>query len=278
MSFSPTLGRFLERDPEEYVDGLNAYEYERSNPLKYVDPMGTQARRPATLPGAEYQGKNGKWVVNSDRVHDDPDEVARNKGLGLRAWISYTPYPDKCPKCKTIRLIQAVRVTNSDGSGYKYPNPDDHYRFPNMRLFNVLKSTNGYAIDHKPGAFLDRTSPYYNDTSVQGREAADRERRASLDGSSGIEAQPTSAMIMDTPKFESGVSVTLELVARCVETGEYLDSLTWGYTSKIGDTVPMPLVPKASPAPSRDFMEALVKFTAFYHGVVEAMSVVPRPK
>lgn len=40
MSFSPTLGRFLETDPAKYVDGLNRYEMERSNPINRVDPLG----------------------------------------------------------------------------------------------------------------------------------------------------------------------------------------------------------------------------------------------
>jgi len=37
---SPTLGRWVQRDPEEYGDGLNAYEYLSSRPLVAVDPMG----------------------------------------------------------------------------------------------------------------------------------------------------------------------------------------------------------------------------------------------
>ncbi len=55
MSFHPTLGRFLERDPMEYKDSMNPYEYVKSNPLKYVDPMGmesatTQPAGPTTQP------------------------------------------------------------------------------------------------------------------------------------------------------------------------------------------------------------------------------------
>ena len=39
-NYSPTLGRWLERDPAGYVDGLNLYEYVESRPLTLVDPMG----------------------------------------------------------------------------------------------------------------------------------------------------------------------------------------------------------------------------------------------
>ena len=39
--YHPQLGRFLSKDPELYMDGLNAYEYGRSNPPEYSDPSGT---------------------------------------------------------------------------------------------------------------------------------------------------------------------------------------------------------------------------------------------
>ncbi len=41
MSYSTSLGRFLERDPIGYSeDGMNLYEADRSNPTNFVDPMG----------------------------------------------------------------------------------------------------------------------------------------------------------------------------------------------------------------------------------------------
>ncbi|MFN5496261.1 MAG: RHS repeat-associated core domain-containing protein, partial [bacterium] len=37
---SPTLGRWLERDPAGYVDGMGLYEYVRGGPIAAVDPSG----------------------------------------------------------------------------------------------------------------------------------------------------------------------------------------------------------------------------------------------
>jgi RHS repeat-associated protein len=37
---SPTLGRFISRDPAGYVDGMSLYAYVSGNPLKYWDPFG----------------------------------------------------------------------------------------------------------------------------------------------------------------------------------------------------------------------------------------------
>jgi hypothetical protein len=42
-SYSPTLGRWLERDPAGYVDGMDLYEYVRGGPIAAVDPSGRWA-------------------------------------------------------------------------------------------------------------------------------------------------------------------------------------------------------------------------------------------
>jgi len=42
--YHPALGRFLQRDPVGYVDGVNLYAYVANNPLAYVDPSGTTSR------------------------------------------------------------------------------------------------------------------------------------------------------------------------------------------------------------------------------------------
>jgi RHS repeat-associated protein len=39
-TYSPTLGRWLERDPAGYVDGMGLYEYVRGGPIAAVDPWG----------------------------------------------------------------------------------------------------------------------------------------------------------------------------------------------------------------------------------------------
>ena len=43
MAYSSKLGRWARQDPAGYVDGLNAYEAVRSNPVNYVDLQGMAA-------------------------------------------------------------------------------------------------------------------------------------------------------------------------------------------------------------------------------------------
>ena len=53
--YSSRLGRWIHRDPLEFVDGLNLYEYLHNAPVVGVDPLGTDIRIPCT-PAATTAG------------------------------------------------------------------------------------------------------------------------------------------------------------------------------------------------------------------------------
>ena len=53
MGYSPTLGRFINRDPIGYADGMNPYQAVRSSPTNFLDPDALRTIRqtkPATHP------------------------------------------------------------------------------------------------------------------------------------------------------------------------------------------------------------------------------------
>ncbi len=45
-SYNPKLGRFMQRDPLGYTDGVNVYEYCLSNPQNKIDPLGLESCSP----------------------------------------------------------------------------------------------------------------------------------------------------------------------------------------------------------------------------------------
>ena len=59
--YNPKVGRFIQRDPLGYVDGLNLYTYAQSNPTNYFDPLGTTSCNcysNSILKGLCYIGEN----------------------------------------------------------------------------------------------------------------------------------------------------------------------------------------------------------------------------
>lgn len=54
--YEPATGRWLERDPAGYTDGLQLYQYASSTPTTSSDPMGLRTWRPHLEEGAPYIG------------------------------------------------------------------------------------------------------------------------------------------------------------------------------------------------------------------------------
>jgi len=79
--YSTTLGRWLERDPAGYVDGMNLYLYVGANPLLLIDPLGLLAAPPLRTnlaPGEEP----GFWYY----VTAIASQFCEGAGEGARRW------------------------------------------------------------------------------------------------------------------------------------------------------------------------------------------------
>jgi hypothetical protein len=77
MSYDPTLGRWLQEDPSDYIDGPNAFELEKSSPADSTDPSGlwTADSTPWTMEKAEATAQAGdtwsglaKKIIGSDAI------------------------------------------------------------------------------------------------------------------------------------------------------------------------------------------------------------------
>jgi len=76
-TYSPELGRWLQRDPAGFVDGVNVYEYCRSWPMSWVDPMGADGR-PGNR-GGQGKGERNREGGKGPAAMDDTATVEEVK-------------------------------------------------------------------------------------------------------------------------------------------------------------------------------------------------------
>ncbi|MBD3350578.1 MAG: hypothetical protein GF364_03730 [Candidatus Lokiarchaeota archaeon] len=67
-AYDPETGRFMQRDPMSYIDGMNLYEYVKSQPLMYLDYTGKQC-----VIGGWGGFLRALWRFASDNTGTSPD-------------------------------------------------------------------------------------------------------------------------------------------------------------------------------------------------------------
>jgi len=97
------LGRFMQRDPVSYQDGMNLYQYVSSNPINYIDPHGLTKCQTFEYGGGTDDKKNTRHKFT---------KVGGRGGLSkLKAAISVKISGKTCEKC--------CKETNSMGTTYE---------------------------------------------------------------------------------------------------------------------------------------------------------------
>ena len=82
----PPLGRFLQRDPIGYNDGMNLYEWLKSNPLYYADPTGHSVAVPVVVGGAAGAGVAVGTIVTGTVVVVGVIVIEELIRRGIRGW------------------------------------------------------------------------------------------------------------------------------------------------------------------------------------------------
>jgi RHS repeat-associated protein len=91
--YDPSTGRFLQRDPKGYVDGMCLYEYVRGNPSNRRDPLGMQEEKPQApaQPGKLNQDKertNQQIEQELKEAKDSVREAEFQKAMALQDFKS----------------------------------------------------------------------------------------------------------------------------------------------------------------------------------------------
>jgi RHS repeat-associated protein len=96
--YSPDTGRFLQRDPIGYVDGLNLYVYAKGAPGNHVDPLGLKSQRPQDKAREACNAAKAK-------AKDDMAECAANSDTALQ-----------CQECCGFAAWDALAALGAAGS------------------------------------------------------------------------------------------------------------------------------------------------------------------
>jgi uncharacterized protein RhaS with RHS repeats len=218
-TYHPTTGRFLERDPDGYVDGQNQYEYVRSNPETKTDPSGTQSV-PAT------------GVVTAAEVGAAEAALATARASGNPAAIQAT-----CSRLQTAidRLNQFVSLIT------KTPLKDNL----NMDGLRATSSQAGVQLERARGAlsyFREALKVAEQKFPAGSREAYERaaknlgDRIASAQTviQKHLEKIANSPTSRDVPGWQHTVKVQQENIARAQEATKWVKSAVEGASKRKG--------------------------------------------
>ena len=79
--YHPTLGRWLQRDPLGYVDGMGLYEYCQGGPGSATDPSGLSSRTQLVTAARNYENVCRSLAKNLEAKTEDEQDSAEKKKL-----------------------------------------------------------------------------------------------------------------------------------------------------------------------------------------------------
>jgi len=167
MGYHPTLGRFLQRDPDGYVDGMNLQEYCRSRPTMLTDPSGLNAVSftddPKTHRRMEYMGawvdEWWMWLTGHRRVARFP-VAQRVKTDAVDGWLVPTAGIEWTHRGLTHEFKYDIVVKDREKlKSLLLANPAPTFRRPEEALLHVIafhrKELGDMTYVDRQGAIVD---------------------------------------------------------------------------------------------------------------------------
>jgi|GEM_PF-3839681 len=175
---------------------------------------------------------------------------------GVEGKVAFTPDPQSCPKCKSIRLVQIVRVFEKPGQDYTFPGAEA----PREQVKTKADADKGvkenFFVDHFAAKCSKgkACSVYYRDHAPNASKSQD----GSSDGTTAKEAS-----LWDRPSGDKDDIFEFETCALCADTGKPLKCLDWGFQADSAGKATV--TPEAEHGvPSATFDAATAAFRKYY--------------
>ena len=159
--YHPTLGRWLQRDPLGYADGMSLYEYVRSSPMNFLDLTGEATTRPSKGASINVFARGTRLGVLSASGLSNARHTGRRRPNGLPEWVPIAPDDESRMQFVSGIAISIDFVSTPAGEAKKEPLCCDQWRY--VQTIDVNTDFTGQG----PGLHIDnnaRREPYYDAT------------------------------------------------------------------------------------------------------------------
>ena len=128
---APILGRWMEQDPAQYINGANTYQFVDSSPVGNVDAEGLQSYAQDQVQGqAEVAAANSETAYENQFASPEPSHYRPQGTFTVKMFlpgpnsvgvvVQYNLPPSlamKSCKCTKIAIVQYVKDVSSWGNG-----------------------------------------------------------------------------------------------------------------------------------------------------------------
>ena len=175
---------------------------------------------------------------------------------GVSGTIAFDPDPNNCPVCKSIRLVQIVRVFEKPGVEYKFPGAEAPREKVKTAEDKAKGVKSGYFVDHQAAGCAKgkKCSLYYRDHWANPTKS----QEGSNDGTTAKKAS-----LWDQPSGDADDVFEFETCARCHGTGSYLRCVDWGFAADSAGKVTLATTSEHA-APTATFNAAIASFNTYY--------------